>query len=139
MTRGGQTAFGAWQARFAYIAGSSRSTRASESKVISNGARRLYALISTLAAIAMTLCELATANHSPPLECAPHAADGQSPEYLSKASLNTCVELVWTILIAYMRLADCGAPSRRSGRCPGVRNTGLATPDTSEKPVSLVF
>lgn len=84
----------------------------------------------------MTLCELATANHSPPLECTPLSVDGQSSGTSSKPSLNTCVEYVWEFLIAYMRRADCGVPSRRSGRCPGVRNIGRATPDTYEKSVS---
>lgn len=44
----------------------------------------------TTAAIAMTLCELATAKHSPPLECtALQAADGDASETVG---VSACVE-----------------------------------------------
>lgn len=61
---------------------------------------RPYALVSVLAAlntdryiaaaVAMTLCELATAKHNPPLECtALRSAGGDTPEGASAA---VCVE-----------------------------------------------
>ncbi|KIP09911.1 hypothetical protein PHLGIDRAFT_66656, partial [Phlebiopsis gigantea 11061_1 CR5-6] len=61
------------------------------------------------AAIAMTLCELATANHSPPLECVSFTDDNEIADGRPRLPLNTCVEALsrsaqyWSSYSGYLR------------------------------------
>ncbi|EKM56544.1 uncharacterized protein PHACADRAFT_92028, partial [Phanerochaete carnosa HHB-10118-sp] len=63
------------------------------------------------AATSMTLCELATANHWPPLECAPLAVDDPSSGHPSRSSLDSCVGALsrsaqyWSSYSGYLREA----------------------------------
>lgn len=94
-------------ARYKCIADNSTWTKANESKVgvLPTITIEFYSLILFAAAIEMTLCELATANHSPPLECVSLTVDTELAEDNYKPRLlNSCVEYVDEFHAAYMRL-----------------------------------
>ena len=87
----------------------------------------------------MTLCELATANHSPPLECVSLTADTELAGYSYKPlPLNSCVEYVYRFYAAYMRLVGPDSASELLGPCRGVPSTGPAILGTFEKSVSIL-
>lgn len=95
-TRQDQTASNALPAQSALAAlnWSHTKTRASEVAHLSVIARALLIKSISPAALSMTLCEIATAEHqSPPMECIPFQVghDGQPPRYVGD-SPGKCVE-----------------------------------------------
>lgn len=87
----------------------------------------------------MTLCELATANHSPPLECVSLAVEAETAGDDSRPPLNTCVECVDKFHTAYMRPVGPDKVSGFPGLYHGVHSTGRAILGISGKSVSVTM
>lgn len=85
----------------------------------------------------MTLCELATANHSPPLECVSLTDDTELAER-PRLPLNVCVEYVYRVSTAYMRAVGPDEVVVSIGPFPEVPSIGPAILATSEKSVSAL-
>lgn len=94
---------------------------------------------TSVAAIGMTLCELATANHSPPLECVSLTVEAERSGDGSRPPLNSCVECVDKFQAAYMRLVGPDKVSGFPGLYHGVHSTGRAILGTFEKSVSITM